>query len=1096
VTPDYAGTAAMGTYTVTDFAPAFTVNGSTSGPITAITNQNLTVSNSSQRGATVTASGGYWYSLCLIPCTPPTDAYTLWATMGDAPPGGSPPTTATIPLPAIAGNYSLKIKVNYTGGQWAYWPDPAGTAYFPLNVVSVVPLVVTASVSPATAAAGQNVTFSCSATGGLAPYSYQWHSSVPFAIPGATQPTYQTTSTVPGNVVAYCYVTDSESPTPKSSSDYATATFTGGSPVSVNVTASTNNTPVNTTVYFTCSASGGGGGPFNYAWSGNAVSGTGPNASQTFTAAGTYNAVCTATDSVTGGAGIGSTSVVVTGGGGGGNLSVNASVSPNPASVNQTVTFSCNVSGGSPPYTYQWRSPSTSSFVAGRSQTFQTSSPTPISIQAGCTATDSAGASSANAATVTINDVVAPPAACVDVNYTILDRDSGISIPLSSALGIQYFGVAVGQNLTFLATGTGINTADWTFGDGGTASNTNPAWYTYTTAGTFNATVTLNSNASCSKAYKFIVAGPSGLFTASYADGSVFSSTNVESGKALSFLATDTANSYAWDFGDGNTATGKNPTHAFTVSGSTNVTFTTTLTVTIGTTHGSTSQTFTVIPPPEPPKWFVAGVAYLPGAIAGTLWQTDFTILNPDPTRPGTYSLAFLDGRNPVDPANLVWKTINLGPQQSISSPNVLAFFGQPLGSYGALLVRGDVAPVAPVTTSRTFNNGDPTKGTFGLSVPSTQASSGVSPQASPAQQFLIGLRDDGTAYTNIALVNLVSTDWSHAHLTFFDATGANLGLLNLSVPPYGVAQLTRPLTGGGGLALPKQDLYSVQVTVDAGGSVYPYATVIDSTSTDPIAVTPTPQPSSTYRVPGIVRAPGANGTVWRSRFFLHNPSLSARSVNLLYSYVPCVAAVCGGRSSTGQDVSLAPGETKSWDDFPAAWLTGPGSTVSDSVTYGDSFIDVSPSTGDSNVDPLLVLGETFNLQPTGPVGLELPGFTDLDAGSKTSAGKRLVLAGLESDNAFRTNVAFFLTSGASGYFKVHVISDTGVELKSFGWNLAASSPFKQFSDTDLFGDLANKPARITIIVDSLDGSPVAAYATIIDNTSGAATFVKAQTGP
>jgi hypothetical protein len=77
----------------------------------------------------------------------------------------------------------------------------------------------------------------------------------------------------------------------------------------------------------------------------------------------------------------------------------------------------------------------------------------------------------------------------------------------------------------------------------------------------------------------------------------------------------------------------------------------------------------------------------------------------------------------------------------------------------------------------------------------------------------------------------------------------------------------------------------------------------------------------------------------------------------------------------------------------------------------------------------------------------------------------------------------------------VHVISDTGAELKSFGWNLTGSSPFKQFSDSDLFGGV-NKSDRMSIIVDSLDGSPVAAYATIIDNTSGAATFVKAQTGP
>ncbi len=414
------------------------------------------------------------------------------------------------------------------------------------------------------------------------------------------------------------------------------------------------------------------------------------------------------------------------------------SVSPNPGTVNQNVTFSCNASGGTGSYTYQWRSPSTSSFVAGTSQTFQTSSSTPTSISAGCTAADSAGAQSTNAATVQINDVAAPPAACVDVNYAILDRDNGyISIPLSSALGIQYFGVATGQNLVFQATGTGMYSADWTFGDGGTGSG-NPIWYTYTRAGTFTATVKVNSNASCSRSYRFVVAAPSGLFTARYADNSLFVSTNVESGKALSFVATDTADSYAWDFGDGSTATGKNPTHAFTVNGLTNVTFTTTLSVTIGELNWSTSQTFTVIPPPEPPKWVVPGMAYLNGQIPGTLWQSDVTIFNPDPTRAATISVAFLDANHPVDDqAQLPWvDKIVVPPLGLVASPNVLGeIFGQPLEAkaYGALMIRGDVAPAVPVVTARTFNAGDPTKGTFGFSVPPTSVTGGVSSQAPPA---------------------------------------------------------------------------------------------------------------------------------------------------------------------------------------------------------------------------------------------------------------------------------------------------------------------------------------------------------------------------
>ena len=56
--------------------------------------------------------------------------------------------------------------------------------------------------------------------------------------------------------------------------------------------------------------------------------------------------------------------------------------------------------------------------------------------------------------------------------------------------------------------------------------------------------------------------------------------------------------------------------------------------------------------------------------------------------------------------------------------------------------------------------------------MPSTQPSSGLTSQASLAQQFLIGLRDDATAYTNIGLVNL-TTDWSHAQLSFLDRSGA-----------------------------------------------------------------------------------------------------------------------------------------------------------------------------------------------------------------------------------------------------------------------------------------------------------------------------------
>ncbi len=662
--------------------------------------------------------------------------------------------------------------------------------------------------------------------------------------------------------------------------------------------------------------------------------------------------------------------------------------------------------------------------------------------------------------------------------------------------------MAVGQNLAFLATGTGMTSLDWDFkGDGSELGSGNPVWYTYTTAGTFAAKVTANSNPACSRSYRFVVAGPSGLFTARYADNSQFISTNVQSGKDLSFVATDTADSYAWDFGDGSTATGKSPTHAFTVSGLTAVTFTTTLTVTIGAQNWTTSQTFTVQPPPEAPKWFVAGAAYLQGGLANALWQTDLTILNPDPTRSAAYSVAFLDGQNPVDPKDLVWtESIRLDPQHSIGASNVLALLGKPLGSHGALLVRGDVAPVAPVITSRTFNSGDPTKGTFGLSVPSTQRSSGVTPQAALSQQLLIGLRDDDTAYTNVGLMN-VSTDWSHARLTFLDRSGTTtLGQVNVDVPPYGVAQLTRPLAAAppDGVGFPDPlDAFSVKVSVLSGGSVFPYATVVNRRSTDSVVVTTSDRPSSTYRMPGIIRLQGANKTEWRSRFYITNPSTTSRKATVSYSFVPCDATGCKNRvTGLESDITLLPGETLWADDFPKVWLAGFGFDVVETTAYQSAYVDVSPTPGDPNQEPLLVLGETYNDQPTGPVGLQVPGFTDADAASKTGSNKRLLLAGLISNASYRTNVALFLQSGTSGRCTVRVLSDTGVELAHQDVGFSGGTSFVQLDDAVLLASLPGNKDRLAVVIDSFDGAPISAYATIVDNISGDATFLKAQPAP
>ena len=133
----------MGTYTVTDFVPAFTVNGSRRGPITAVTNQNPDRLEQLAARRDVIC-GGYQYSLCLAPAA---DNYVLWGSMARPSAERHTSTSATIPVPATAGSYALKIRVNYTGGT-ASGPIRRAAPALHRERGDRAPLAVTVTVNP------------------------------------------------------------------------------------------------------------------------------------------------------------------------------------------------------------------------------------------------------------------------------------------------------------------------------------------------------------------------------------------------------------------------------------------------------------------------------------------------------------------------------------------------------------------------------------------------------------------------------------------------------------------------------------------------------------------------------------------------------------------------------------------------------------------------------------------------------------------------------------------------------------------------------------------------------------------------------------
>jgi hypothetical protein len=157
----------------------------------------------------------------------------------------------------------------------------------------------------------------------------------------------------------------------------------------------------------------------------------------------------------------------------------------------------------------------------------------------------------------------------------------------------------------------------------------------------------------------------------------------------------------------------------------------------------------------------------------------------------------------------------------------------------------------------------------------------------------------------------------------------------------------------------------------------------------------------------------------------------------------------------------------------------------------------VSPAIGDTNSDPLVVLGETYNATPAGHVGLQIPGYTPLDAASAAGAYRRLALTGLASTASYRTNLALFVIAGTPGKWAyVHVLSAEGTDLRDIPVFMDSTS-FAQVNSATLYGGLAGDLGRLSIMVDGIDpGVTIGAYATIIDNTSGDATFVKGTPEP
>ncbi len=321
--------------------------------------------------------------------------------------------------------------------------------------------------------------------------------------------------------------------------------------LTVDFTISPTQSAPGDSVTFSGTASGGTP-PYIFNWTfgdGGVATGTGSQHSvpHTYSSAGNFTVNLTVTDLTPLQIGTKSKSIVVA------PLVADFSVSPTNPVAGQTVAFSGNATGGSPPYSFRWMFGDGSPAGSGQNLGHAFASPGTFTV------------------TLTVTDSASPPP-----NEASRPRTVTVSpAPLVADFSFSPRSPVVGQSITFSANasgGTQLYTYSWTFGDGTPTGNGPTVNHMYGSPGNFTTTLTVSDSGSPKQ-----VVTATKIVNVMGADFT-FSPTNPLANQPVTFSASVTggtpAYTFSWTFGDGTNGAGQRVTHTYASVGNYTVTLT------------------------------------------------------------------------------------------------------------------------------------------------------------------------------------------------------------------------------------------------------------------------------------------------------------------------------------------------------------------------------------------------------------------------------------------------------------------------------------------------------------------------------------------
>ncbi|MBV9495140.1 MAG: PKD domain-containing protein [Acidobacteria bacterium] len=631
---------------------------------------------------------------------------------------------------------------------------------------------------------------------------------------------------------------------------------------------------------------------------------------------------------------------------------------------------------------------------------------------------------------------------------------SGPSIPMKAQFTWSPTNPVAGHDVGFSDQSTGNLTAwVWNFGDGGISSEQNPV-HRYNTAGTYTVTLTIYRNAEALATTRTISVISGNPATPAIVASFDASTVNASVGQDVAFTdrSSGSPTSWTWAFGDGSFSSQQNPSHAYAAAGS----YTVTLTAVSATSSAAAMKTITVSTANVPYRSLISVTTQTNG-VGGSLWRTELSLFNAG-EQAVNINLSFIPGAG----GEVLKRALVLNPRQSKTYANALLDIFSLSSGAGALAIEGTSASTSAnlKVSSRTFTNG--TSGTYGQAVPDVVSAD--------LQQtlYMTGLTADTSYRTNIGLVNRSEAAVS-ATMMLLDANGVTLGTTQVTVPAGSFQQAA--LSGffpQAGVA-PQTDM-TLRVSAAAANALSVYASKIDNRTQDPIFLQGIPAVSNGRLVlPAVGRAPGANGTFWRSDVTFHNPTGSTLTLGLRY-----LPAGLDNRNVQARNLAVQAGKTTTLADI-LDWFGG--------LSAGSGALEITWSGGGNGP---IVSSRTYTTAANG-------GTYGQSIDAVSTFGNDRYVPGLRSDASFRSNAGFVNPSNDTIGISLTLLAENGQQLATGFVSLPPQSQ-AQTSIAALFPNVnVATLGSVTLQAHTDNPGGLFVYGSLVDNDSGDPVFYAAK---